>query len=194
MINRKTTILLCFLFISCVPKIDTIPVKEVGIREETGFASLGIESKDIDIISQKIVENLITSDFLQNKEKVPIVILEGKYFSNESSYIINSNLLADRMRINLIMRAKGKIQFVTRQNLEAIIEEAQTSGRDIDIVGAQYRMTARIASIHKITDKVGVQSNYFQFSFELLDLENSTIVWANIYDIKKIGKDDSIYR
>lgn len=187
-------LLIIFICFSCSPASDALQVQEVGVQQTTEFTGLGIESKDIDSISQKIVEDLLLSDFYQNVQTIPIIILEGTYFKNESSYIINTNLLADRMRISLLRQTLGKIQFVTRQNLQALIDEAETSGSDIDIVEAGYRMTARIASIHKISNNTGVQSNYFQFSFELLNLQTGTILWANIYDIKKLGADDTIYR
>jgi PBP1b-binding outer membrane lipoprotein LpoB len=186
--------LLLTIFTACSTKSDAVKVRQVEVQEQTEFSGLGIESKDIDSISEKMTADLLQSSFYLNQKTTPIIVLEGTYFINESSFIINTNLLADRMRISLIRQAASKIRFVTRQNLDAIIEEAQTSGSDIDIVEAQYRMTAKIASIHKVSNESGAQSNYFQFSFELLDLQTSAIVWANIYDIKKIGADDSIYR
>lgn len=185
---------LFFLCTACSAGSDAIKVQRIEVQETTEFSGLGIESRDIDSISKKITQDLLTSNFYLKQKIAPIVVLEGKYFINESSYIINTNLLADRMRISLLRQTQAKIQFVTRQNLQAIIEEAQTSGSDIDIVEAQYRMTAKIASIHGVSNKTGAKSNYFQFSFELLDLQTSNIVWANIYDLKKIGADDTIYR
>ena len=183
-----------FIFYSCSVVSDGVQVQRVSVEAETSFAGLGIESKDIDVISKNIVADLLVSDFYKNAKTVLIVVLEGAYFKNESSYIINTNLLADRMRISLLRQTKGAIQFVTRQNLQAIIDEAKTSGSDIDITEAGYRMTARITSIHKISNETGIKSNYFQFSFELLNLQKGSILWANIYDIKKLGADDTIYR
>ena len=98
------------------------------------------------------------------------------------------------MRVSLLRKTKGKIRFVTRANLKILIKEAETSGKDIDLIEADYRIVARISSISKVSNKTGVKSNYFQFAIELLDLSSGLLVWANIYDFKKIGADDSIYR
>ena len=186
--------LVLFVFYACAASSDAIPVREVAVDEDLKLAGLGIESKDINSISKTIVADLLLSDFYHESKTPPIIVLEGEYFINESSYIINTNLLADRMRVSLIRETKRKLRFVTRQNLQALINEAQTSGSDIDLIQAQYRMTARITSIHGVSNQTGVKSNYFQFSFELLDLQTGSILWANIYDVRKIGGDDTIYR
>ena len=186
--------LVLFVFYACAASSDAIPVREVAVDEDLKLAGLGIESKDINSISKTIVADLLLSDFYHESKTTPIIVLEGEYFINESSYIINTNLLADRMRVSLIRETKRKLRFVTRQNLQALIDEAQTSGSDIDLVQAQYRMTARITSIHGVSNQTGAKSNYFQFSFELLDLQTGSILWANIYDVRKIGGDDTIYR
>ena len=182
------------LFFSCNPQPNALAVREISGSESTSFSGLGIESHNIEQITLKMVSNLLESDFYKQSKKPPVIILEGEYFINESSQIINTNLLADKMRVSLLRKTKGKIRFVTRANLKILIKEAETSGKDIDLIEADYRIVARISSISKVSNKTGVKSNYFQFVMELLDLSSGSLVWANIYDFKKIGADDSIYR
>ena len=182
------------LFFSCNPQPNALAVREISGSESTSFSGLGIESHNIEQITLQMVSNLLESDFYKQSKKPPVIILEGEYFINESSQIINTNLLADKMRVSLLRKTKGKIRFVTRANLKILIKEAETSGKDIDLIEADYRIVARISSISKVSNKTGVKSNYFQFVMELLDLSSGSLVWANIYDFKKIGADDSIYR
>ena len=182
------------LFFSCNPQPNALAVREISGSESTSFSGLGIESHNIEQITLQMVSNLLESDFYKQSKKPPVIILEGEYFINESSQIINTNLLADKMRVSLLRKTKGKIRFVTRANLKILIKEAETSGKDIDLIEADYRIVARISSISKVSNKTGVKSNYFQFAMELLDLSSGSLVWANIYDFKKIGADDSIYR
>ena len=182
------------LFFSCNPQPNALAVREISGSESTSFSGLGIESHNIEQITLKMVSNLLESDFYKQSKKPPVIILEGEYFINESSQIINTNLLADKMRVSLLRKTKGKIRFVTRANLKILIKEAETSGKDIDLIEADYRIVARISSISKVSNKTGVKSNYFQFAMELLDLSSGSLAWANIYDFKKIGADDSIYR
>ena len=179
--------LLVSLLSSCNPKPNALAVKEISGSETTPFAGLGIESNNIKQVTLKMVTDLLESDFYKKSKITPVIILEGEYFINESSQIINTNLLADKMRVSLLQQTKGKINFVTRTNLKVLIKEAETSGKDIDLIEAEYRMVARISSISKVSNKTGVKSNYFQFAMELLDLNSSLLVWANIYDFKKIG-------
>lgn len=195
MFFKKISIQFFFIFITVLftacSTTDVVPVKEVSVTGGSPF-SLGIESRDIDIISKKMTADLLKSNF--SSDKIPYIILEGEYFINESSNIINTNLLADKMRVNLLREAQGKMFFVTRQNIQLLIKEAETSGKDINIIEADYRMLARISSISKVSNKTGIKTNYFQFAFELLNLEFSTIVWGNIYDFKREGSDDTIHR
>ena len=187
-------ILLVSLFFSCAPQPNALAVREISGSESTSFSGLGIESHNIEQITLKMVSNLLESDFYKQSKKLPVIILEGEYFLTSLSQIINTNLLADKMRVSLLRKTKGKIRFVTRANLKILIKEAETSGKDIDLIEADYRIVARISSISKVSNKTGVKSNYFQFAIELLDLSSGLLVWANIYDFKKIGADDSIYR
>ena len=182
------------LFFSCTQQPTALAVREISTSEATSFAGLGIESHDIEKISQKILSDLLSSNFYTQNKKTPVIILEGEYFINESSQIINTNLLADKMRVSLLQKTKDKIQFVTRANLKILIKEAETSGKDIDLIEADYRMVARISSISKVSAETGIKSNYFQFTMELLNLQTGSLAWASIYDFKKVGADDSIYR
>ena len=189
---------LCYLFLitffACSTASDAVLVKEVAVTDSGNFSGLGVESKDIDRISKEMVRDLFAADFYKNATATPIIILEGEYFINESSNIINTNLLADKMRVQLVREGKGSFNFVSRRNLNLLIKEAETSGKDINIIEADYRMIARISSIHNVSNKTGLKSSYFQFAFELLNLETSSLVWANIYNFKKVGSDDTIYR
>ena len=182
------------LFFSCTQQPTALAVREISTSEATSFAGLGIESHNIEQITLKMVSNLLESDFYKQSKKTPVIILEGEYFINESSQIINTNLLADKMRVSLLQKTKDKIQFVTRANLKILIKEAETSGKDIDLIEADYRMVARISSISKVSAETGIKSNYFQFTMELLNLQTGSLAWASIYDFKKVGADDSIYR
>ena len=40
----------------------------------------------------------------------------------------------------------------------------------------------------------GMVERYNQISFELIDLESGVSVWANMYEFKKAGLDDAVYR
>ena len=94
------------LFFSCNPQPNALAVREISGSESTSFSGLGIESHNIEQITLKMVSNLLESDFYKQSKKPPVIILEGEYFINESSQIINTNLLADKMRVSLLRKNK----------------------------------------------------------------------------------------
>jgi PBP1b-binding outer membrane lipoprotein LpoB len=60
--------------------------------------------------------------------------------------------------------------------------------------GADYRLRGRISSLDAYDRKSGISQRYNQITFELIDLESSSIVWTNMYEFSKAGSDDAVYR
>jgi len=93
--------------------------------------------------------------------------------------------------------------FVSRENVDLVKKEKDLKAKgSVDegindnrqmIAGADYRLIGRITSRSSQEAESNVKSNYVQFSFEVLDLANGLSVWGNLYDIKKIGANDTIY-
>ena len=54
-------------------------------------------------------------------------------------------------------------------------------------------MIGKITSQSTVNQYSGLAVNYYQLSFELIDLTTSETVWGNLYDVKKAGADDRIY-
>ena len=196
-------ILFCFLLSSCVAPSTAISVTEVDPSQSIeGVSGLGIESKDIVLMTSKMVNDILGDLRFLNTEKIPRIIIDDRRFINESNQIINLNLLLDRLRIELMRSSRGRLDFVSRENMDLVMEEKKlemsgyTENENNDTIytaGADYRMIGKITSLATSSNKTGVRSNYIQFSFELLDLVNGLSVWGNIYDVKKFGADDTIY-
>jgi penicillin-binding protein activator len=177
---------------SCTPPSTAVGVREIDPGESvSGVSGLGIESKDIVVMSEKMVVDLLRDSVL-SKDRTPSIIIDDTRFRNESSQIININMLTDRLRIELMRAVKGKIKFVSRQNEDLALKENEITGVKYD--PADYRLIGRITSLSTASNQTGVRSNYLMFSFEILDLSNSNSVWGNFYEVKKIGADDTVYR
>jgi len=182
-----------FFFSSCTPPSTAVSVREVNPSHSIeGVSGLGIESKDIILMSKKMVYDILADPNFSKKTRPPTIIIDDKRFLNESSQIININLLLDRLRIELMRESRGRLEFLSRKNMDLVMEEHQIDG--VPIKSADYRMIGRISSIRTASNKTGIQSNFLQFSFEILDLSEGYLVWGNIYDVKKYGADDTVYR
>lgn len=168
-----------------------------------GVSGLGFESQDIRAMTDQMVRDLLAMPQFGNAARSPRVIIDDTRFVNESNQIVNLNLLLDRLRIELMRAAGGRILFVSRQNVDLVQEEKAlkaagavdaggTNPRDA-MAGADFRLIGKITSQSTASNSSGVRSNYYQFSFEMLDLNTSYSVWGNLYDLKKYGADDTIY-
>ena len=195
--------LFCLFLSSCVAPSTAISVREVDPSQSIeGVSGLGIESKDIVLMTSKMVSDILRDPRFFNAEKTPRIIIDNRRFINESNQIINLNLLLDRLRIELMRESIGRLEFVSRENMDVVMEEKQlemkgyTENENNDTIfmaGADYRMIGKITSLATSSNKTAVRSNYIQFSFELLDLVNGLSVWGNLYEVKKYGADDTIY-
>lgn len=169
-----------------------------------GISGIGVESQDFAAMSDKMVRDLLATPMFGNAGTPPRVIIDDTRFKNESSQTLNLALLVDRLRIELMRASSGKMLFVSRQNVDLVEKEKQlkaagkvdagSSDTKRAIAGADFILIGKIASQTTINQKSGMKANYFQITFEMLDLNNSLTVWGNLYEVKKAGADDKIYR
>jgi hypothetical protein len=171
---------------------------------QAGVSGIGFESQDIREMCDKMVRDLLAQPRFAHATPIPRIIIDDSRFKNESNQMVSLNLLLDRLRIELMRASQGRILFVSRQNVDLVEKEKElkASGRVDEsaaeltraIAGADYQLVGKITSQSSLSNKSGVRSNYYQFSFEMLDLNNGISVWGNLYDLKKAGADDRIYR
>jgi penicillin-binding protein activator len=149
------------------------------------------------------MRDLLAQPQLASTATPPRVIIDGEYFSNESSQRLNKNIITDRLRVSLNRSAQGRMVFVGRQYSDMVATERQlkrtgatdrgTSGLTRAQIGADYRLGGRISSIDSRSQSGAVQ-RYNQIVFEMVDLESAEIVWSGIYEFARAAQDDVIYR
>ncbi|MDP8209163.1 MAG: hypothetical protein P9M05_00010 [Candidatus Stygibacter australis] len=187
----------------CAAPSGAVDVREVDPSVSIkGVSGLGIESKDIVTMTSKMVTDILSDPKFVSSGKVPKIIIDDRRFMNESNQMINLNMLLDRLRIELMRASNGRLEFVSRENMDIVLEEKKLemqgyteSDDDYSIytAAADYRMIGKITSLSTTSNKTGIRSNYLQFSFEMLDLDQGLSIWGNIYEVKKYGADDTIY-
>lgn len=165
---------------------------------------VGIESQDIVAMTDRMMRDMLANQLLAGRMPPPRIILDAAYFTNESSSRINKNMITDRLRIELQRAAQGRLLFVGREHVGMVEAERQlkrdglTDGGTIRktqaTAGADYRLVGRITSADALDPSSGTVSRYQQITFEMLDLEYGTIVWAGMYEFKKTAQDDIVYR
>jgi len=118
---------------------------------------------------------------------------------NESVQPINTALLSDRIRDRVFTATAPRVKFLAREQLDEIQKEREGKREGVfsgserkQLIGANYLLTGRIKSLSKTYE--GDRSDYFQLSFQLVDAEDSSIVWLNSWEFKKQGDSGVIYQ
>ena len=165
---------------------------------------VGTESQDIVSMSDQMMRDMLTIPQLMNAKVAPRIIIDARYFRNESSEMIDKALITDRVRVGLIRASQGRMRFVGREYIEATEMERElkgsgqvdvgTTGRTGAAAGADYRLVGRIGTRDAVDPRTGVRERFSQYTFELLDLEYGEIIWSNLYEFKKATTDNVVYR
>ena len=127
------------------------------------------------------------------------VVVAFSPIKNESVQPINTALLSDRIRDRVFHAAAPRVKFVAREQLDEVMKEREGkrtgvfSGQERkQLLGANYLLTGRIKSLSKRSE--GDRADYFQLSFQLVDAEDSSMVWSNSWEFKKQGDAGVIYQ
>jgi hypothetical protein len=165
---------------------------------------VGLEGHDIVNMSAQMVRDMLASPVIGGNMASPRVVIDAEYFHNESAQRINPSIFTDNLRVNLQRAANGRIRFVSRESFDMVagerdmkrsgVTDAGTLAVSKAQLGADYRLRGRITSTEQIQASAGVIQRYNQVVFEMVDLENSEIVWTGMYNVARAGADDVIYR
>ena len=164
----------------------------------------GIEAQDIVSATDQMMRDMLANSAVVGPAGVPRVVIDAKYFRNESSQIINKNLVTDRLRAELMRAANGRMTFLAREAADMTEEERAlerqslvtggTQGQTKPALGYDYRLGGRIASLDAVDARSGRKSRYFQITFELVERGTGAIVWSGVYEFRKTAQDDILYR
>tara|TARA_B100001079_G_scaffold262954_1_gene265618 strand:- start:193 stop:807 length:615 start_codon:yes stop_codon:yes gene_type:complete len=168
---------------------------------ERGFvAGLGVESQDLVTISEKMARGILGAEPIANAKGKPVIVLEP--INNGTRFPIDKDIFLTRIRVALSGNAQGKIQFVAREHIEKLEAERDrklagqvTGGEKIkgnQFKGADFILTGSFKAISS-RGNAGA-SDYILYTFQLINPDNSDIVWEGFHEIKKQGKDDITYR
>lgn len=169
------------------------------------ISGIGIESRDIDSISDRIVRDLIARPDIVGPGKPPRVVVDSSRFRNDSMQRIDANMITDALRASLNRAAQGKVRFISRESMAIIMQErelkrsgtadAGTRGMTEGIAGLDYQMIGKMTSLDNRDSKTGLMQRRTQIIFELVDMETAEIPWTSEpYVILRAAGDDVIYR
>lgn len=163
-----------------------------------------IESQDIISTTDGMVRDMLANPQVAGLASTPRIRIDSSLIRNQSSQVINLNLFTDRLRTGLVRGANGRMLFVSRTDTDELVKERKLKrsgiadggglGLQEKIAGVDYRLQGNIADQTGVSNTTGLQSRFFQITFQLVDQETGIIVWADSYSFKKTSADDAIYR
>lgn len=165
----------------------------------------GIEMRDIIGMSDRIVRDLLQRQDIVGTPVPPRVILEGSRIRNQSSQRIDTDLFSDQLRAQLIRAAAGKMRFLSRENIQDVMEERElkrqgqtdvgTRGMTKAVAGTDYRLVGRITSQDSRNNTTGTTQRAIQVIFELIDMETTETVYiSEPFVVVRASRDDVVYR
>ena len=165
----------------------------------------GLESRDISAMADRLVRDLLQRpDFVQ-APKPPRVICDSSRLINKSSQRLDTDMISDQLRAQLMRAAAGRIRFISRENIQDVQDERElkrngqvdvaTKGMARAMAGSDYKLTGRITSLDSRNNNTGMTQRSMQVVFELIDLETSESVYiSEPYVILRAQGDDVVYR
>jgi len=176
------------------------PVTELRADEKGTVGGTGVESQDLVRVSDKIARGILSAPQIANAQTPPVIVLDPVL--NETRFPVNKNIFLDRIQMQLISKAAGKVTFIARERLATLEREREmkrtgqvTSSSDArvqEFKGADFFLTGKLSGLS--TASAGAVSDYILYSFQLIDARTGAIVWGDSDEIKKQGRVDAVYR
>ena len=201
-LHRFFTIL-AILAVTC--SVTGCKKKEFNIRDvDPGKAgtvrSLAPESQEAIRLSDLMCRSLLASEPIKNgKHPATVAMLP---IENDTRFAFNKDIFATRLRAELNKTSEGALRFIARDVMSDIESEraAKRDGKvDYDpdrrterVAGADFFLRGKISGL-STASKAG-QAQYTVYTFELIDPETALILWEDLFEIKKEGRDDVIYK
>jgi len=177
-----------------------VPVTEMKADERGFVAGTGVESQDLVAVTDKMARSILNVRQIANAQGTPRILLDP--VDNETRFPINKDIFLSRIRIALNSKSQGKVTFLAREKMAALEKERQlklsgqvTSSTDPKVVqfkGGDFILTGKLQGL--TTKTAAGTSDYILYSFQLIDVSTSDIIWEDSAEIKKQGLEDAAYR
>ena len=177
-----------------------VPVTHMTADEQGFVTGTGIESQDLVTVADKMSRSIVGIPQIANAATPPTIVLDP--VDNQTRFAINKEIFLNKIRIQLNSKARGKVMFLARSQMEMLEKERNrkregsvTASSDPSVQefkGADYFLTGTLQGLSTRT-KAGT-SDYILYDFHLIDARTSAIVWEDSAEMKKQGLEDAAYR
>src|SRR5690606_3276137 len=181
-----------------------VPARDLDPSEKGLVTGVGIESQDIQAMTNQMARDLIASGFLGRFSTPPRVLIDEQEFRNEGSQIINRRMITQRLLVELNRAAQGKITFVGQRYAGMVarqrdlkregVTDTGTTGLTQGQAGGDFFLGGAIMTLDSRDPRTGVVQRLNQIAFELVDAETGELAWTGMYEFQRAAAEDVIYR
>lgn len=167
---------------------------------DDGVGGGGTESQDVRTMADQMSRDLLAQAPLDASHGTPSLYVVG--LDNNASHPIDKRMVVEMIRTRLVQHGRDRVRVLNRDastlqevqaerlaKREGAVEGSQKKA----LLGSDYVLTGTVRTISK-RGRDGMSSDYWVYSFVLVDLESSEQIWANEYDFKWAGNRPAVYR
>ena len=119
-----------------------VPVTHMNADEQGFVAGTGMESQDLVMVTDKMARSILGIQQIANATTPPTIVLDP--VDNQTRFPINKEIFLTRIRAQLNSKARGKVMFLARSQMEVLEKERNrkregsvTASSDPDRPGVQ---------------------------------------------------------
>jgi len=160
---------------------------------ETSAGNIYFNHKDLQILSQTMIDDLVSTGLLENKPRVRV-----SQVKNKTDEHIDTKGITDSIRTQLVR--SQKVVFVTdvsekdvqgdvldeQKFGESNLADPSTSPEIGKMKAAEYLLFGELMSMQ--TEAGRTKERYFKFTLSMVNVETGVLEWANEKAILKKGK------
>lgn len=169
-------------------KVSDVNVEEgENLRAEFDF-------RDLRVISQEVVGQLLASPFMEKQAGTPTFAIRG--LENRTSDYLDTKMITDTMRTKLIN--SGEVQFVNVERRPDLADEQgyqaanATPGTAVEIgqqAAAQYMLSGSVVEMRQESPRQvrisKTKLRFYQITVEVTDLKTGLISWTTQYEFAR---------
>lgn len=171
-------IALCAMLAGCAFTHPNYPdgpkrAKYLDARQPSTLPTTGVESSDVLAACDSLVSRLLSQPRLANTSSPPRYRVADADFSADTHTAFDTTALADLVRDAMVNQARGRLRV----------------SHDDDAEGAapvDFAVCARVTTVSQSAG--GVEENYTQIAFHVVDPLTNDIVFSDLYAVKKSAK------
>jgi PBP1b-binding outer membrane lipoprotein LpoB len=180
------------------------PTQTLDLTRPGPVDGVGLANQDIGAITEKMIRSMLANPQITNRTNPAQILIDANDFENASAQRMDKSMIVDDIFTNLVKAANGRIVFVDRANLNAVMKERKlkrsgvtdvgTIGLTRGTAGVDYKLVGSFRMKEERSRTKGMIQRRNQIFFKMIDMERGVTVWADDYVVARAGQDDVIYR